>query len=59
MVTCFPQATILGDVDNLLSPSAAIVLGKRVKCGTGAFELKVQLPPLPAEAKEGGGMAAG
>ena len=37
------EAAVHGDRDGLASPSAAIVLGKPPKCGTGAFELKGRL----------------
>jgi len=37
------NASIAGDTDVLRSPSAAIVAGKTVKCGTGAFELRANL----------------
>jgi len=59
------QAALMGDVDTLASPSASIVLGKRVKCGTGAFELRAQLPSLdrrevlPAKVQESGKKESG
>jgi len=46
------SATLNGDVDPLTSPSAAIVLGRPPKCGTGSFELQAHL-------HVGGGEAAG
>ena len=39
------QAAMMGDVDSLASPAAAIVLGRPVKCGTGACEMRARLPP--------------
>ena len=40
------EAALLGDVDYLHSPSANIVVGKPVTCGTGAFTLMQPIPPL-------------
>jgi DNA-directed RNA polymerase I subunit RPA1 len=40
------QAATYGDPDPLTSPSAAIVMGKPVSCGTGAFELRANLGGL-------------
>lgn len=37
------QATMLGSHDQLVSPSACLVVGKVVKGGTGLFELKQPL----------------
>ena len=37
------QAATHGDPDPLTAPSAAIVLGKPVSCGTGAFGLRANL----------------
>ena len=38
------SAALVGDTDWMQSPSACIVMGKPVNCGTGSFEL---LQPLP------------
>ena len=38
------SAALCGDTDWMQSPSACIVMGKPVNCGTGSFEL---LQPLP------------
>eukprot|EP00965_Chrysotila_dentata_P147218 4860845-Pleurochrysis_carterae.AAC.2 len=40
----------MGDVDRVSTPSASIVLGKRIDCGTGAFELHTPLPSREADA---------
>ena len=37
------QASMLGEADNVRSPSAALVLGKPARCGTGSFALRVPL----------------
>ena len=37
------QAATHGDAGPLTAPSAAIVLGKPVSCGTGAFGLRANL----------------
>ena len=44
------QSTLSGGVDTLTSPSAAIVLGRPPKCGTGSFDLHAQLGPVAAPA---------
>ena len=33
------QATLYGDFDTLNSPSARMVVGRVVECGTGAFDI--------------------
>ncbi|XP_035016584.1 DNA-directed RNA polymerase I subunit RPA1 [Hippoglossus stenolepis] len=43
------QATMLGSHDQLVSPSACLVVGKIVRGGTGLFELK---QPLQSETRE-------
>ncbi|KAI8918337.1 hypothetical protein DFJ77DRAFT_547101 [Powellomyces hirtus] len=47
-------ATLSGDFDDLESPSARIVLGKVVRGGTGAFEVRVPLPETPKSKSRSG-----
>ena len=44
------EAALLGDTDSLHSPSANIVVGKPVTCGTGAFTLMQPIPHHTAHA---------
>ena len=46
----FEQSTLNGGVDALTSPSAAIVIGRPPKCGTGSFDLHAQLGPVATQA---------
>lgn len=40
--TFLTDATIFGDFDDLMSPSASIVMGQAPRCGTNSFDLLVQ-----------------
>ncbi|KAH9816115.1 hypothetical protein DFH28DRAFT_1025843 [Melampsora americana] len=43
--TFLTDATIFGDFDDLMSPSASIVMGQAPRCGTNSFDLLVETKP--------------
>ena len=41
--TFLSDATLHGDFDTLTTPSGAIVMGRPIPCGTGAFDVLADL----------------